>query len=186
MSLNHIIRETVINDERLNVKFDICEVNQLIIDGSNNDYYGSINTSTVGEAYTSDLVLTNPTVNMCNRIGDAFNVGYSGSATMTSPAALATFSIIAPYPTKIRTLVAATPAIINTNNLFSEGYAHISTVTLDEKGHHFYVNSSEPAPGQELTHIKINFVANGLSPATTGGFALTWRVSHNSAGNPPV
>jgi hypothetical protein len=186
MSLNHIIKDIVPDDERLSVKFDVVECNELIIDGSANDYYGSVDPSITGQNFTSDLVLTNANANYCNRLGDAFNVGYTGTANMTSPNAVASFSITCPYPTKIRELIALDDRIININNLFSTGEAHISTQTTDLKGHHFYVSSSEPAPGLETTHIKINFVSLGRVPATTGGFAMEWRVSHYSAGNPPL
>lgn len=186
MSLNHIIRDVVPDDEKLNVKFGIVECDELIIDGVGGDYYGSVSPSTSGANFASDLVLTNATANMCNRIGDAFNIGYTGNATMTSPNALANFSITAPYPTKIREFIATNNSVININNLFSTGEAHISAQTLDEKGHHFYLYSSEPAPGLETTHIKFSFASMGLSPASSGGFPLTWRVTHMSAGNPPV
>ena len=68
MSLNHIIRDVVPDDEKLNVKFGIVECDELIIDGVGGDYYGSVSPSTTGAAYASDLVLTNPVANMCNRI----------------------------------------------------------------------------------------------------------------------
>ena len=186
MSLNHILKDIVPDDERLSVKFDVIECNELIIDGDTSDYYGSISPSTTGAPFASDLVLPTSTANYCNRLGDAFNVGYSGTATMTAPNAVASFSITCPYPTKIRELIASNNSIINLNNLFSTGEAHISTQEIDLKGHHFYVASSEPAPGLETTHIKINFVSFGRVPATAGGFSLEWRVSHHSAGNPPV
>ena len=187
MSLNHLLRANVPDNERLSAKFDVVECNELIIDGVSNDYYGSVSPSTAGENFASDLVLTNPTANMCNRIGDAFNVGYSGSATMTEPITLSTFSITAPYPTKIRELIATgASGIININNLFTQGSAHISSVAPFNEGHHFYVASSEPAPGLEETHIKVNFASFGKTGAITGGFPIEWRFLHNSAGNPPI
>tara|TARA_R110000868_G_scaffold395365_1_gene667011 strand:+ start:652 stop:1215 length:564 start_codon:yes stop_codon:yes gene_type:complete len=187
MSINHILKETVPDDEKLDVKFGIVECDEIIFDNDiTGNYYGSVSPSTIGENFSSDLVLTNPIANMCNRIGDAFNVAYSGRATMSSPNAFATFSITAPYPTKIREFIATGGGVININTLFTDGSAHISTQTTDEKGHHFYVSSSEPAPGLEETHIKVNFASMGKVPATTGGFALEWRFLHNSAGNPPL
>ena len=42
MSLNHIIRDVVPDDEKLNVKFGIVECDELIIDGVGGDYYGSV------------------------------------------------------------------------------------------------------------------------------------------------
>jgi len=186
MSVNHIIRDVVPDDEKLDVKFGIVECDEIIFDDVAGNYYGSVNPVTTGESFASDLVLSNPSAQMCYRTGDAFTIGYGGGATMTSPTALSAFNIICPYPTKIRQFIATNTSVINTNTLFSDGSAHISTSTTDEKGHHFYVSSSEPAPGLETTHIKVNFLSIGKVPATTGGFALTWRVTHMSAGNPPV
>jgi len=187
MSLNHILKETVPDDEKLDVKFGIVECDEIIFDNNiSGNYYGSVSPVTAGQNFASDLVLTNPIANMCNRIGDAFNVAYSGRATMSSPTALSTFFITAPYPAKIRELIAGGGGIININTLFTDGSAHISTQTTDEKGHHFYVSSSEPAPGLETTHIKVNFASIGKVPATTGGFDIEWRFLHNSAGNPPL
>jgi hypothetical protein len=187
MSLNHILKDTVPDDERISVKFDVVECNELIIDGDTSDYYGSVSPVTNGESFTSDdITLNTSRSNYCNRIGDAFNVGYSGTATMPAGNALGAFSIICPYPTKIRALIASNNSIININSLFSTGYAHILTQTVDLKGHHFYVASSEPAQGQETTHIKINFVSLGNVPATTGGYPFEWRISHHSAGNYPL
>jgi hypothetical protein len=186
MSLNHIIKDIVPDDERLSVKFDVVECNELIIDGDTSDYYGSVSTSYTGQQFGGDLSLPTARIDYCNRLGDAFNVGYTGTAVMTSPNAVESWSITCPYPTKIRELIASNNSIININNLFSTGEAHILTQTVDLKGHHFYVASSEPAPGLETTHIKINFVSLGRVPATTGGFSLEWRISHHSAGNPPV
>jgi hypothetical protein len=187
MSLNHILKDTVLDDECVSVKFDVVECNEIIFDNDiSGNYYGSVSPSTIGENFGGDLVLPTSRANYCNRLGDAFNVGYSGTATMTSPNAVASFSITCPYPTKIRQLIASNNGIININNLFSTGSAHILTQTTAYKGHHFYVASSEPAPGLETTHIKINFVSFGRDIATAGGFSLEWIVSHHSAGNPPV
>lgn len=186
MSVNHIIRDVVPDDEKLDVKFGIVECDEIIFDDVSGNYYGSVSTSTTGENFASDLVLNNPSAQMCFRTGDAFTIGYAGSATMTSPTALGNFSIVCPYPTKIRQFIATNTSVINTDALFSTGEAHISATTTDEKGHHFYVYGSEPAPGLETTHIKVNFASIGLVPATTGGFPLTWRITHMSAGNPPI
>lgn len=186
MSLNHILRDVVPDDERLSAKFDVVECNELIIDGTAGDYYGSVNPNTGSELFTTDLTSVNGLARQATRIGDAFTVGYTGTAVMTSPNAVGAFNIICPYPTKIRELIATNPLIINANNMYSNGEAHITTQTVDEKGHHFYVSSFEPAPGQETTHIKINFSSMGHVPATTGGFSIEWKVLHTSAGNPPV
>ena len=120
MSLNHIIKDIVSDTERLSVKFDVCEVNQLVIDGGAGTAIGSIDPDSTGEVFTSDILtgITSQRATACCRTANSFEVGYIMTATMPDPAQ-AVFSITAPYPTKIRTLVAADPNLINVNGIYT-------------------------------------------------------------------
>jgi hypothetical protein len=180
MSLNHILKETVPDDEKLDVKFGIVECDEIEVNGDplvGPEPINPANTQVVPGA-TAGITGLNVASFGCLKLGRSVITGWSFWFVMPATA-LAEFDIDAPYPDALQTFYASDPTAVSA--FTTTGYASITAVTVDLKGHQFLLVSSVPTPGSETTKCRLTFRSIGNVPATTGSFNVFGKVSHSTA-----
>ena len=182
MSLNHILKDIVPDDELLDVHFDVVKCNEIEVDGEplvefKPEPLNPANTQVVPGATTgiTNLIVASDS---CLRLGKSVIMGWKFFLTMANPA-LEEFYVDAPYPNLLQTYYTANPTAVSAFN--TTGYASIQTQTTDLKGHQFLLFSSEPTPGSETTLCRLTFRSIGNVPATTGSFSVYGKVAHTTA-----
>ena len=182
MSLNHILKDIVPDNELLDVHFDVVKCNEIEVDGEplvefKPEPLNPANTQVVPGA-TTGITGLNIVSFGCLKLGRSVNTGWSFWFVMPNPA-LAEFDIDAPYPDALQTFYASDPTAVS--SFTTTGYASITAVTTDLKGHQFLLVSSVPTPGSETTLCRLTFRSIGNVPATTGSFNVFGKVSHSTA-----
>ena len=180
MSINHIIDGVVPEDELLDVHFDVVKCKDIEVDGEPIPSPEPLNPANTQVVPTATAGITGLIVSSfgCLKLGRSVITGWSFWFVMPDPA-LAEFDIDAPYPDALQTFYASDPTAVA--GFTTTGYASITAVTTDLKGHQFLLVTSVPCPGSETTKCRLTFRSIGNVPATAGSINIFGKVSHSAA-----